>query len=87
LYSQRDVAIIKWLKQCTEGGLAISQAIAMLNEPDMGTCIEDERDTILPSAGTGWETLCDQLLDALADVNLRQAHLLVNSAHYFRSRR
>ncbi|MEN9937152.1 MAG: hypothetical protein RLZZ387_3731, partial [Chloroflexota bacterium] len=27
LYSQRDVEIIKWLRQCTEEGLAISQAV------------------------------------------------------------
>ena len=25
LYSQRDIAIITWLRQCTENGLAISQ--------------------------------------------------------------
>jgi hypothetical protein len=34
LYSQRDVGIIKWLKQCTEEGLAISQAVLMLRDID-----------------------------------------------------
>lgn len=32
LYSQRDIEIIKWLKQCTEEGLAISQAVALLRD-------------------------------------------------------
>jgi DNA-binding transcriptional MerR regulator len=77
LYSQRDVAIIKWLKQCTEGGLAISQAIVMLRDADAHDC--DDLSAPAPAASSGWAAMCEQLLDALADVNLRQAHLLVNT--------
>jgi DNA-binding transcriptional MerR regulator len=76
LYSQRDVAIIKWLKHCTESGLAISQAIVMLRE---ASADDSEHTTMQPASSDGWAAMCDQLLDALADVNLRRAHLLVNT--------
>lgn len=82
LYSQRDIAIITWLRQCTENGLAISQAIAMLSDGDV--CNVEEHTHAggaagNPIAGGGWLAMRDQLLDALVDVNLRQAHLLVNT--------
>lgn len=78
LYSQRDIGIIKWLKQCTEGGLAISQAVAMLSETSFSAADEGERTDPVP--GAGWSDLCRQFMAALADINLRQAHLLINTA-------
>lgn len=81
LYSQRDIAIITWLRQCTENGLAISQAIAMLSDGDLCAGPEETRASTSGNvvASGSWMAMRDQLLDALVDVNLRQAHLLVNT--------
>jgi MerR family transcriptional regulator, light-induced transcriptional regulator len=76
LYSERDIAVVKWLKQCTDEGLAISQAVAMLDE--MNTLQKAEPSTPAPVAH-GWVELREQLLDALIAVDLRQAHMLVNT--------
>lgn len=82
LYSQREIAVIKWLKQCTDEGLAISQAVTMLRESK----IMDATPAVvtvptLPQQSTGnWRELRGQLLDALFNLNMRQAHILVNTA-------
>src|SRR5690242_5620858 len=56
LYSQRDIAIITWLRQCTESGLAISQAIAMLQDGDVVDTIVDALPPERPAANDGWLT-------------------------------
>jgi MerR family transcriptional regulator, light-induced transcriptional regulator len=82
LYSQRDIAVIKWLKQCTDEGLAISQAVTMLRESH----ILEASQAVLPiptipqHISSGWPEMRAQLLDALFSINMRQAHLLVNTA-------
>ena len=50
LYSERDVAIIRWLKTQVDAGMAISQAVAWLE-----SCREAENqdDAVLPGAATG----------------------------------
>lgn len=84
LYSQRDVAIIKWLRQCTEEGLAISQAVVMLREVDTTPSASDRvmvgvpAHTVPAPAGGNWYEIRAQLMECLDTVNLRQAHLLVN---------
>jgi len=82
LYSQRDIAIIKWLKQCTDDGLAISQAVTMLRESKIldTTPTSVSLPTIPQHVGNGWPEIRAKLLDALLSVNMRQAHLLVNTA-------
>lgn len=81
LYSQRDIAVIKWLKQCTDNGLAISQAVMMLRESKTldTASVAIAIPTIPQSITGGWAELRAQLLDALLNVNLRQAHMLVNT--------
>src|SRR5215510_2468359 len=61
LYSQRDVAIIKWLKHCTEGGLAISQAIVMLREAGGNGADTTRQPAAQPTVSAGWSAMCDQL--------------------------
>lgn len=86
LYSQRDVATIKWLKQCTDEGLAISQAVTMLRELDTlnpsqirpPAANASPSATITPPGGSNWLEIRSQLTESLDTVNLRQAHLLVN---------
>jgi MerR family transcriptional regulator, light-induced transcriptional regulator len=89
LYSQRDVEIIKWLKQCTEEGLAISQAVAMLrdlNEAGETTALRAHVQAAAQppvhqvSTDSAWPELRRRLTAALLEVNMRQAHLLVNTA-------
>ncbi len=82
LYSQRDIEIIKWLKQCTEEGLAISQAVALLRDiSDTGDLTPRTPHPSPPTlADAGWPDLRTQLTEALLSANLRQAHLLVNTA-------
>src|SRR5690349_21194024 len=82
LYSQRDIAIIKWLKQCTDEGLAISQAVQMLRDSGL---LGSGAEAVLPFAPVvaassgGWSEMRAQLLDALLNANMRQAHILVNT--------
>ncbi|HMO57329.1 MAG TPA: MerR family transcriptional regulator [Roseiflexaceae bacterium] len=83
LYSPRDVAIIKWLKQCTEDGLSISHAVALLRESrvlDGGNDEPIEVAATMPAADSGWADLQEQLIDALLVANMPQAHTLVNAA-------
>jgi DNA-binding transcriptional MerR regulator len=81
LYSQRDIAVIKWLKQCTDDGLAISQAVTMLRESKIldTTPASLSLPTIPKQIGGGWEEIRAKLLDTLLSANMRQAHLLVNT--------
>ncbi len=48
LYSERDVAIIRWLKSQVDAGMAISQAVAWLESIVEGA--ENPEDAILPGA-------------------------------------
>lgn len=85
LYSQRDVGIIKWLKQCTDEGLAISQAVLMLREldtldPSMPRPAIPHQLPVAPlPANSAWPDIRNHLMEYLGAVNLRQAHLLVNN--------
>ena len=85
LYSQRDIEIIKWLKQATEDGVAISQAVAMLRagpeEADVRVAPEAEANVAtMHISDAGWPDLRQQLFHALIDVDLQQAHVLMNTA-------
>lgn len=84
LYSQRDVAVIKWLKQATEEGLAISQAVTMLRDLDTVEVV-DARPALAPIhhaapqlVSSAWPDIRAQLASHLYEINMRQAHLLVN---------
>lgn len=82
LYSQRDMAIIKWLKQCTESGLAISQAVNLLREhahPDeVEEPVHHESGETIMSMGLA--DLRYRLFEALRHSQIRQAHLVLNTA-------
>ena len=83
LYSQRDIAVVKWLKQCTDNGLAISQAVQLLRESHLMDGLQNSSQHISTEtdiASASWREMRAQLLDALLTVNLRKAHVLVNTA-------
>ncbi len=82
LYSPRDVAIIKWLHHCTEEGLSISHAVALLrqsgilaSEPPAVTAALE-----LVNGAVDWPDVRQELISALLAVDLPRAHLLVNAA-------
>lgn len=87
LYSQRDIEIIKWLKKATEDGIAISQAVSLLQAdeeqeyPSVAHVAEQHaRSKTLHVGDAGWPDLQHQLSDALMTANIRQAHALMNTA-------
>jgi DNA-binding transcriptional MerR regulator len=80
LYSARDIAIINWLKQATERGVTISQAVAMLRECEPTPHrVKTNELADLPISG-GLSRLREYLIDAIDAVKLHRAHLLVNTA-------
>lgn len=86
LYSQRDIAIITWLRECTEAGLAVSQAVAMLrdiNATDWGSRLDAAAHPPFPTGAppkAGLPELRARLSAALLHVQMREAHLIVNAA-------
>lgn len=46
LYSERDIATIRWLKECVDTGIAISQAIALFHH------LEEEQDQLQKTASS-----------------------------------
>ncbi|MBK9714895.1 MAG: MerR family transcriptional regulator [Kouleothrix sp.] len=85
-YSARDVALIRWLRQCTEDGLTISHAIALMQEAMSGGPVRLETRPG-PAAATRppvsamdqWQEARERILGALAALDVYRAHLLVNA--------
>lgn len=83
LYSPRDVAIILWLKQCTDSGLAIRQAVEMLRAAENPAAGASEPVAPAPVESSAPEAcslpqMCARLLDDLLGLRVAQAHMLVN---------
>ncbi len=68
-YSERDIALINWLRQQTESGLSISQAVSLL-----------ETDTQPTSESTALDTLRSECLEALLAFDQQQADEIINRA-------
>lgn len=79
LYSERDIAMIAWLRDQTRGGLTISQAIALMqSETSRGeeAAMTDGR----PAAQGGTADFQQALLDALIALNGAQATRVIEQA-------
>lgn len=78
LYSERDIAIIRWLRDRTAEGLTISQAIALMangNEANLSwlsTAVDTEPHT--------WERLNSRFYAALADYDSTRAEHIMGEA-------
>lgn len=78
LYSERDIAIIRWLRDRTAEGLTISQAIALMSNGNdtnlswLGTAVDTEPHS--------WERLNSQLLDALIDFDEKRAEKVLGES-------
>ncbi len=78
LYSERDIATIRWLRDRTAEGLTISQAIALMSDGNetnlawLNTAVDTEPHT--------WERLNSRLFDALADFDATRAEQIMGEA-------
>ncbi len=81
LYSERDIAIVRWLKEMTEKGVAISRAVSMARRRLDSGVIADEPG-ITPSAanGTGMLHLQACLTDAFRRFDLQYANQVTEEA-------
>jgi MerR family transcriptional regulator, light-induced transcriptional regulator len=78
LYSERDIAIIRWLRDRTGEGMTISQAIALLSsgaESNLGWL-----STAVDREPRSWERLNTQLLSALIDYDATRADKVMSEA-------
>jgi methanogenic corrinoid protein MtbC1 len=78
LYSERDIAIIRWLRDRTAEGLTISQAIALMangNETNL-----DWLDTAVDTEPHSWERLNHQFVAALTDFDEKRAEKIIGEA-------
>lgn len=78
LYSQRDIALIRWLRDRTAEGMTISQAIALLStegETSLGWL-----STALDKDPRSWERLNRQLVAALTDFDAARAEQILGEA-------
>ena len=73
LYSERDIALIRWLRDRTAEGLTISRAVRLL-ETDVVAASEDDLD---PAA---WERLQQRLVDALLRLDASAAEAILGQA-------
>ncbi|NJK79000.1 MAG: MerR family transcriptional regulator [Chloroflexaceae bacterium] len=78
LYSERDIAVIRWLRDRTAEGLTISQAIALMTSGNdtnlswLATAVDTEPHS--------WERLNSQFLAALTDYDEKRAERIVGEA-------
>src|SRR5215207_1482761 len=76
LYSERDIAIIRWLRERTEEGMNISHAVMLLtNLPDAPAL------ALMPEEGVrALHRLAEELAQALSDFDAQQAERVVGEA-------
>ncbi|RMD75407.1 MAG: MerR family transcriptional regulator [Chloroflexi bacterium] len=78
LYSERDIATIRWLRDRTAEGLTISQAIALMNDGSetglswLNTAVDTEPHT--------WERMQARMINALTDFDATRAEQILGEA-------
>jgi methanogenic corrinoid protein MtbC1 len=78
LYSERDIAIIRWLRDRTAEGLTISQAIVMMSNGSEANL--SWLDTAVDTEPHSWERLNSQLVAALIDFDEKRAERVIGEA-------
>lgn len=74
LYSEKDVEILKWLKQqTTENDMKISEAVQLLNQ-------SRSQSTISPSNSRSYEDIKTTLYQALIEMNTQEANNIIELA-------
>lgn len=78
LYSERDIAVIRWLRDRTAEGMTISQAVAlMISGSDSNLAWLD---TAVDTEPHSWERLNGQFVAALIDYDERRAERIMGEA-------
>lgn len=79
LYSEREIAIIRWLRDRTAEGMTISQAIALMNNGNDNTNLSWISSAV-DTQPHGWDRLNRQLLAALKDFDEKRAEFVLSDA-------
>jgi methanogenic corrinoid protein MtbC1 len=75
LYSERDIAIIRWLRERTEEGMNISHAVMLLaNQPDVPAA------QVTEEGARALDRLIEELVQALTDFDAQQAERVIGEA-------
>jgi methanogenic corrinoid protein MtbC1 len=75
LYSERDIAIIRWLRDRTEEGMNISHAVILLM-----TVIESSESAVSNGAARSYETMGDELINSLTGFDAAGAERIMSEA-------
>lgn len=78
LYSERDIAIIRWLRDRTEEGLTISQAIALMSNGSDANL--SWLDAAVDTEPHSWTRLKTQLISAFGDFDDKRAEKIMGEA-------
>lgn len=78
LYSERDIAIIRWLRDRTEEGLTISQAIALMSNGSDANL--SWLDAAVDTEPHSWSRLKTQLIAAFGDFDDKRAEKIIGEA-------
>ncbi len=78
LYSERDIATIRWLRDRTAEGLTISQAIALMSSEVSARITPSETPSSIEAHG--WERMNQQLLESLIDFDEKHADRVMSEA-------
>ncbi len=75
LYSERDIAIIRWLRDRTEEGMNISHAVMLLM-----TVLESSEAAVSNGAARSFETMGDELIHSLIGFDAAGAERVISEA-------
>lgn len=81
LYSERDIAIITWLKKMTDDGISISRAVSMAQRRlDEGSATPTPRPSTMPPNGSDLLRLQRALIDAFVGFDSQYANMIMEEA-------
>ncbi|MBN1119814.1 MAG: cobalamin-dependent protein [Anaerolineae bacterium] len=81
LYSERDIAILRWLKAKVDAGVTIMRAVALLHsqEPSVGTSLVPSP-AVSVSAGASFESMTAELIEAGRRFDTQQVQRVMTQA-------
>ncbi|HMO58021.1 MAG TPA: B12-binding domain-containing protein [Roseiflexaceae bacterium] len=75
LYSERDIAVIRWLRDRTEEGMNISHAVMLLT-----SALDEQVTALVTDEARGIERIAEDLVSALTVFDAQQAEALLSEA-------